>query len=51
MNNGKRDIYTSEFKLKVVSKAMSCDKMLAQLASEYYAPTSEYQMEGADEKK
>jgi transposase-like protein len=41
MNKGKRDTYTSEFKLKVAIKAMSGDKTLAQLASEYHVHPSQ----------
>ena len=41
MSKGKRDTYTSEFKLKVASEAMSGDKTLAQLASEYHVHPSQ----------
>ena len=41
MSKGKRDTYTSDFKLKVASEAMSGDKTLAQLASEYHVHPSQ----------
>lgn len=40
MSKGKRDTYTVEFKFKVVIKAMSGDKTLVKLASEYHVPLS-----------
>ena len=41
MSKGKRDTYISDFKLKVASEAMSGDKTLSQLASEYRVPPSQ----------
>ncbi len=41
MSKGKRDTYTSEFKFKVAIEAMSGDKTLAQLASEYHVHPSQ----------
>ena len=41
MIKGKRDTYTSEFKFKVAIEAMSDDKTLAQLASEYHVHPSQ----------
>ena len=41
MSKGKRDTYTSEFKQKVASEAMSDNKTLPQLASEYRVPPSQ----------
>lgn len=41
MSKGKRDTYTSDFKFKVAIEAMSGDKTLAQLASEYHVHPSQ----------
>ncbi len=41
MSKGKRDSYTSEFKLHVALEAMKGEKTLAQLASEYHVHPSQ----------
>ena len=41
MSKGKRDSYTSEFKLHVALEAMKGEKTLAQLASEFHVHPSQ----------